>query len=559
MADTLDEALSIATSATEDHILYIDDEFRTITVPDGLLVGARTDKDVHGLKFEMPRYFHDLDLSTFDIQINYISDRQYTFNVTDKTVEDSVIDFTWLVGSTAFTQAGKVSFAVSLITSDTDGNLVKKFNTTIATMTVVETLDSGDITNSEYRALYQQLRELIGDSATDLSNKVAALQNKAEKYYGMIIHQNIASPNSGKVEYIGINKDYTPFAMNLSTGAWNAGSWGEMPTLTRNRPAMIKTDGTFDYWLDENDYSKKADGQASDVSNTTYDGNAFAWFEPLWIRLKVSGNDLEVRFAYEQLDDDYVEVCPEHCGLWIPMFYMNVVNGKGRSIAGTSVIRNTAGNTTTDAQWASIKANGVNYLFLGGKVQVAISLLKVLWSKSTNSEFWGYGNMKGYNSSDKATYGTKSNPIIGGGQFYGTSDGKSANKFMHSVVLQTQDVFVCDPYLICDNKRFKISTDYHYDISGTTYTDTGIDHGGPGYIKTFTPKDGFLLPTVVGGSTSTYYCDHTWLSADIVAVSLRFASCAHMPDGGGFALACVSDASVSWWSRGAALMLKQLV
>lgn len=399
----------------------------------------------------------------------------------------------------------------------------------------------------------------IKNSITDLSNKVTALQNKSEKYYGMIIHQNIASPNSGKVEYIGINKDYTPFTMNLSTGAWNAGSWGEMPTLTKNRPAMIKTDGTFDYWLDENDYSKKENGQASDVSNTAYDGNAFVWFEPLWIRLKVSGNDLEVRFAYEQLDDDYVEVCPEHCGLWIPMFYMNVINGKGRSIAGTSVLGNTTGNTTTDAQWASIKANGDNYLFLGGKVQVAISLLKVLWSKSTNSEFWGYGNMNGYNSSDTATYGTKSNPIIGGGQFYGTSDGKSANKFMHSVVLQTQDVWVRDPYLICDKKRFKISTDYHYDVSGATYKDTGIDHGGEGYIKTFTPKDGFLLPTVVGGSTSTYYCDYTWLNADIVPVSLRFACCSHGADGGGFTLACLHAAGNSGWNDGAALMLKQLV
>lgn len=179
MADTLDEALSIATSATEDHILYIDDEFRTITVPDGLLIGARTDKDVHELKFEMPRYFHDLDLSTFDIQINYISDSQYTFNVTDKTVEDSAIDFTWLVGSSAFTQAGKVSFAVSLITSDTDGNLVKKFNTTIATLTVVETLDSGDITNSEYRALYKQLQELIGDNA-DVAESSAKEATEAE-------------------------------------------------------------------------------------------------------------------------------------------------------------------------------------------------------------------------------------------------------------------------------------------------------------------------------------------------------------------------------------------
>lgn len=397
-------------------------------------------------------------------------------------------------------------------------------------------------------------------SAIDgLNETLINLSDESEKYYGMIIHQNIASPNSGKVEYIGKNRSYAPFTMNLTNGTWDAGSWGEMPTLTKNRPAMIKTDGTFDYWLDENDYTKKANGQASDVSNTSYDGNAFAWFEPIWMRLKVSGNDLEVRFAYEQLDDDYVEVCPEHCGLWIPMFYGCPINGKMRSIAGTTSIGNISGNTTTDVQHNSIVANGSDYLFFGGKVATAISLLKVLWSKSTNSEFWGMGNMNGYDSSNSTTYGTKSNPVVGGGQFYGTSDGKSANKFMHSVVLQTQDVWVRDPYLICDNKRFKISTDYHYDVTGATYTDTGIDHGDQGYIIAFTPKDGFLLPTTVGGSTSTYYCDHTWLNASIVAVSLRFANCNGGALGGDFALYCDNVAGDAWWADGSAVMLKQLV
>ena len=390
-----------------------------------------------------------------------------------------------------------------------------------------------------------------------INDTLSQVSTEQIKYYGMIIHQNIQNPSDSRVEYIGKNKNYKPFTMNLTNGTWDAGSWGEMPTLIKNKPAMIKTDGTFDYWLDESDYTKRADGQASDVANTAYDGNAFAWFEPLWIRMTASGDDIEVRFAYEQLDDSYVEVCPEHCGLWIPMFYGCVVNGKMRSIANTSVLGATTGNTTTDAQHTSISANGDNYLFFGGKVADAISLLKVLWSKSTNTEFWGLGNQSGYVDDSSKAYGTKGNPVVGGGQFYGTSDGKSANKFMHSVVLQTQDVWLRDPYFICDHKRFKVSTDYHYDATGATYTDTGIDHGGQGYIEKFTPSNGFLLPTTQGGSSSTYYCDHTWLNANIVAVLLRFANCRDGATGGFFALHYDNVAGASWWSNGSAAMLKQ--
>lgn len=40
------------------------------------------------------------------------------------------------------------------------------------------------------------------------------------------------------------------------------------------KPCMLKTNGQVDYYLNENDYSKKADGTASDITNVNYNGNA---------------------------------------------------------------------------------------------------------------------------------------------------------------------------------------------------------------------------------------------------------------------------------------------
>lgn len=43
---------------------------------------------------------------------------------------------------------------------------------------------------------------------------------------------------------------------------------------------MLKSNGTVDYYLNPNDYSKKEDGITnSDVANALYDGNTMAQYE----------------------------------------------------------------------------------------------------------------------------------------------------------------------------------------------------------------------------------------------------------------------------------------
>lgn len=378
-------------------------------------------------------------------------------------------------------------------------------------------------------------------------------------YYGMIIHQAVSNPTAN-IEYIGINQNYSPMTPNFTTGAVNYGDWADMPTIAENKPAMIKTDGTFGYWLDESDYSKKEDGTVSDVANINYDGNAFAWFEPIWMKITESGTDLDVRFAYSQLDSGYYEVCPQDCGVWLPMYYGSPdSSGKMRSIANTSVLGGKTNNTSTDVQNTAIKRNGNDYYFLGGKLLDCISLLQMMWFKTTNSDNICRGNQDGYDSTDTTTYGTKVNPIVGGGQFYCTNDGKTANKILHCLPLGTYDVWLRNPYIICDNGTYKVSKDYTFDSTGATYTNTGkTSPSGNGYQKELTYIDGFgLVPKSVGASTSTYYSDYYYINSSIVAVALSFGRC----NGGRFAgfrsLSCNAAAGYSYWGNGCALFLKQ--
>lgn len=87
---------------------------------------------------------------------------------------------------------------------------------------------------------------------------------------------NILSPTQ-RIEYIGLNKNFTPVSRNTN-GSISLNDWAGFEILEANKPYMVRSDGTPDYRLQDNDYSKKySDGSASDVANTSYDGGAFSW------------------------------------------------------------------------------------------------------------------------------------------------------------------------------------------------------------------------------------------------------------------------------------------
>lgn len=382
--------------------------------------------------------------------------------------------------------------------------------------------------------------------------------------YGFIEHNDILSP-SQRIEYIGMNKDYTPIAITMG-GGYSLNSWADFPWLKANKPYMVKADGTPDYRLNENDYTKKEDGTDSDVSNTSYDGGAFAWAMKIYKYEKTVGSDRIVKFSLEArdgykpigfIDPDNNELE----GVWIPMFYGSIIDSKMKCISGTQPCYNNA----TAAEKTAIDNSGARAKFFGGAIIETLTDLMIMFAKTTNlQEAYGNGNMNGYDSSLAPTNGVKQNAVVGGGQFYGTSDGKSLNKIFHSIVLGSYQQWMRDPYTICVNGKLKVSKNYAYDLTGASYLDTGVDYnkeeinnGDWYYPHRFQTIPGFGAIGVYPfkGSSSTGGCDGFVVNKGITAVALRFGLCNSGLSDGPRALGLDLTAAGANWSFGAAVLL----
>lgn len=391
----------------------------------------------------------------------------------------------------------------------------------------------------------------------------------ADEVYGFIEHMNVLSPTE-RIEYIGANANYTPLTVNKSTGEANYGSWADFPVLVGNKPWMVRSDGTPDYRLDENDYTKKEDGTTSDVDNTSYDGGAFAWIPKIYKQEYMLGNDRVVKFSMSKKDgfEPVGFIDPDNNeleGVWIPMFYGSIVSDKMKSISGVQPCY----SKTTAAEKTAIDAFGSRAKFFGGAIVQTITDLLIMFGKSTNSQaVYGNGNCSGYDASLTPTMGVKQNAVIGGGQFYGTSDSKSLNKILHSIVLGSYQQWMRDPYTLLVNGRFKVSKNYAYDVTGATYHDTGIslpkvlkDNGdqntGIFYPHKYQTVPGFGVVPVhpCKGSTTTGGCDGLWQNVEIVAVALRFGRCDSGTTAGVRSLNVCGTAGHADWGLGAAILL----
>lgn len=384
----------------------------------------------------------------------------------------------------------------------------------------------------------------------------------ADGVYGFIEHMDILSP-SQRIEYIGMNAGYTPMTVTKG-GGYSLNSWADFPWLKANKPYMVKSDGTPDYRLNENDYTKKEDGTDSDVSNTSYDGGAFAWAMKIYKYERTIGSDRIVKFSFEKRDgyEPIGFIDPDNNeleGVWIPMFYGSIVETKMRSISGTQPCYSNA----TAAEKTAIDNFGSRAKFFGGPIVETLIDLMIMFAKTTDLQgAYGNGNMNGYDSSLAPTNGVKQNAVVGGGQFFGTSDGKSLNKIFHSIVLGTYQQWMRDPYTVCVNGILKVSKNYAYDLTGESYDVAGADY-------TVVEDTNWHYPhrykTVAGfgavpdfpfkGSTSTGGCDGFIVNRGIVAVGLRFGYCGDGAFNGPRALNLNNTATSAYWAFGDAVLL----
>lgn len=341
---------------------------------------------------------------------------------------------------------------------------------------------------------------------------------------------------------------------------------------------MVRDDGSPDYRLKADDYTKKEDGSGSDVANTNYKGGAFSWLKKIYKQEYMIGDDRYVNFSMTPRDGfepvGFVDDSNNELeGVWLPMFYGSILDPDGETpkMASLSGLQPTY-SKNTEAQKKAIDNFGTRARFLGGPIVETIIDLLILFAKTTDLQgAYGNGNMSGYDVSLTPTNGVKQNAVIKGGQFYGTSDGKSLNKIFHSIVLGSWQQWMRDPYEVVVNGRVKVSTNYKYDVTGASYLDTGIqvpdnmewdqNHNAmayPSYYRTVPGYGAIPALEMKGGSTATGGCDGLWRhdpKETFTAVALRFGDCDDGANGGPRARSWYDAAAAAYWYIGAAILL----
>jgi len=360
--------------------------------------------------------------------------------------------------------------------------------------------------------------------------------------YGYRITESVSVPSSmvteipdEEAEYNLSNKGYTPMHMDYSSGKMNWGSW-KGDEFIFPRSCAVKYDTTVDYYLNENDESKKLDGTASDYKNTSYAGNMMVEFGRndtiIWKRYKPTGTSgvYDIYLADQKIDDNFTAYAfmrsdgkfAKH--FYLPKYFGSSIDGKLRSISGTAGTVNT--NMATERSTA--EANNISGDDSWGLITKSMwdlygDILTLLGMSTDSQTVFGYGYAN--NHSSAIANGT----MDGKGMFWGENDGNQGVKALG----------IENPW---GNLRRRIdgwhqgaaghtliklckgtgdgSTASNFSDAATGYIDIN-DEGQAcsGYIsKMKYDTRGFRYPIACSGSETTYYADYKWTSTGTAAL-----------------------------------------
>ena len=166
--------------------LTIDPESRKITIPSRIKnLGVESDADVKRLYFKIQKQYGEMDFTKADIRINFANangEGDY-YPVADKQVEGGTVTFSWLVGRNATEYKGDVCFIVCAKISDIEGIVKKEFNTTLASLPVLEGKETTQQIVQQYPDIIEQiLKRLEGATAITPEQIQTAVEDYLKKH-----------------------------------------------------------------------------------------------------------------------------------------------------------------------------------------------------------------------------------------------------------------------------------------------------------------------------------------------------------------------------------------
>ena len=202
----------LAKTSNVDKTLVIDNDLRTIKIPSSVTnLGVESDDEVLRLNFRMPRYLGKTDLSTFAIRINYLNAKGEgdVYSVSDMQIVGDNLTFSWLVGPNATAYKGNTKFNVCMKIVDGEGYIQKEYNTTIATLPVLEGLETEEGLVEFYSDILEQWKnQLFGIGDTEEANLTAKSAEEQENIVQKGIEVLASIPEDYQTTYEMANNAY---------------------------------------------------------------------------------------------------------------------------------------------------------------------------------------------------------------------------------------------------------------------------------------------------------------------------------------------------------------
>lgn len=353
------------------------------------------------------------------------------------------------------------------------------------------------------------------------ANRTSVTPKKRDYLFGYDL-DNIVSSSTGRVEYPSDvdNANFTPAAMNFSSGVFNYGSWDIEPgTKFMPRPCMLTYAGVVDHYLNPNDYTKKTDGSASSVANTSFGGNAMMEWPKIWVKRWEENGVYHFRCSDIQIDKDY-ECWSNYDRLnnqidhfYTPIFFGSNVSNKMRSISGQANL--VSQNASTEITYA--KENGNDWYTEVLADRLLIQDLLVMMAKSTDGQTaYGSGVSNASAAIGQGTMNTK-------GMFWGSNNATSGVKVFGMENLWGNLWRRTAGWINANGtQKVKLTRGTH---DGSTATDYNTDGSGyltvpgatpsgtsGGYIKTMKTMPYGRIPYDASGSATTYEADGLWFN-----------------------------------------------
>lgn len=337
------------------------------------------------------------------------------------------------------------------------------------------------------------------------------------KRYGMRINLLDSNPAT-RVKYLYDAVGMTPAGMNFAGGGFDYGDWGDIWFVKKNRPVMVRTDGTVDYELNHENHALKLNGGASDITKTSYGGNAMSEIPLIWVKRWTQNNYHFVVFCEEQYDDTYKAYAHTDADgnvlpvTYFPMYEGSVVNNRMRSLSGLTP----TASMTDEQETTAAKQNGDRWDKQSfSEINLMYEMCTMITCSTNSQGKFGNGNSQSDNFLQTGT-------LNGKGQFFG-----------YTSTTQAVKVFYCENFFANYWKRLRglllINGVYHvkavppYNSTGAGYTNTGLTPSGTsgGYCSRMEmASDIGRIPTVASGSETTYECDGLWFNNTIVEMEI---------------------------------------